>query len=289
MSYSLVWRPAKQMDDIAGEPFDCWREDDGEASTTFHRTPDGFLLRFLEGADFEIDLARRIVTCTPLPEVSEDYVRNIFSNQIMPLVWTYEGLPVLHASCVVIDGYAYGFLGPSGRGKSTLAAAFASQGHAFLTDDGMLIESDDKGFQVRPYLPSVRLMPDSKDALFGDEAVAEPDDGEWAPKSRIVASPRLPHADAPAPLKAIYVLENDGAIETTFEPLTVSAGLDALLKNSFLLDSRDKLRIRKHFRAMADLAETFPMVRMDYPRDLTRLSEVVSAIVSHARKTGGQP
>lgn len=289
MTYSLEWRPAKQMEDIAAQPFDCWREDDGEASTTFHRTADGFLLRFLEGADFEIELARRTVICTPLPEVSDAYVRNIFSNQIMPLVWTYEGSPVLHASCVVIDGGAYGFMGPSGRGKSTLAAAFASHGHAFLTDDGMLIERNESGLQVRPYLASVRLMPDSQAALFGEEEIAEPDNGEWAPKARIVASARMPHAETPAPLKAIYVLADSGASEATFVPLTAAESLDALLKNSFLLDSQDKARIRTHFRTMAELAEGFPMSRLDFPRDLARLSDTVAAIVSHARTTGCQP
>ncbi|HQS68459.1 MAG: hypothetical protein B7Y36_17730 [Novosphingobium sp. 28-62-57] len=207
----------------------------------------------------------------------------------MPLVWTYEGTLVLHASCVVIDGGAYGFMGPSGRGKSTLAAAFASHGHAFLTDDGMLIEREGAGLQVRPYLASVRLLPDSQAALFGDQDVAEPDDGEWTPKSRIVANAHMPHAATPAPLKAIYVLENDGAHTATFQRLTAVESLDALLQNSFLLDSQDKPRVRKHFRTMAELAESFPMFRLDYPRDLSRLPDTISAIVSHARTTGCQP
>lgn len=286
MTYSLLWRPAREMAEIAGEPFDVWREDDGEASTMFHRTPSGFLLRFLEGGDYEIDLGARSVTCTPLPDVPADYISNIFSNQILPLLWTYEDSPVLHASCVVINDGAYGFLGRSGRGKSTLAAAFARYGHAFLTDDGMVIDRDGDCVRVRPYLPSIRLLPDSQGALFGKDGVQTCGDDEWMPKARITASANVPHADVPVPLRAIYVLEEPQADQPVFAPLTASAGLDALLKNSFLLDSHDKIRVRNHFRTMAALAETFPMFALDYPRDFDRLEEVVAAIAAHATIKG---
>lgn len=286
MTYVLSWRPAMQMDEIAQAPFDVWREDDGQPSTMFHRTESGFLLRFLEGGDFEIDLNARRVICTPIPGAPEDYIRNIFSNQILPLLSTYDGTPVLHASCVVIAGGAYGFLGRSGRGKSTMAAAFARYGHAFLTDDGMVIEEISGQVQVRPYLPSIRLLPDSQGAIFGEDAVTEaPDDG-WAPKARIDATDAVPHADKPVPLRAIYVLEEPLANHAVVTPLSASASLDALLKNSFLLDSRDKVRVRAHFRAMAELANAFPMFALDYPRDFSRLEETVATIALHAKKQG---
>ncbi|HQS95379.1 MAG: hypothetical protein B7X90_09245 [Novosphingobium sp. 17-62-19] len=284
MTYTLAWRPAQVMEDVAEAPFDVWRDDDGTASTMFHRTPNGFLVRFLDGGDFAIDLVAKKITCTPVPDVSEDYVLNLYSNQILPLLWTYNGTPVLHASCVVIDGGAYGFLGRSGRGKSTLAAAFARQGHAFLTDDGMVIEADGDCLSVRPYLASVRLLPDSQGALLGDGAVDVDEDDDWTPKVRVPASALIPHADEPAPLKAIYVLEEPVSDEAVFRALSVPAGIDALLQHSFLLDSHDKVRVRTHFKAMAELAEAYPMFALDYPRDFDRIGEIVSAITSHARQ-----
>jgi hypothetical protein len=283
MKYALAWRPAQQMEEIAEQPFDVWRDDDGGASTMFHRTLAGFLVRFIDGGDFDIDLASGQVICTPVPEVSEDYALNLFTNQILPLLWTYDGTPVLHASCVVIDGKAYGFLGRSGRGKSTLAAAFARYGHAFLTDDGMVIEADGNGVQVRPYLASIRLLPDSCGALLGEENVDVDEDDDWAPKARIPASAMIPHAADAAPLAAIYLLDEPKSDCVAFAPLSVPAGVDALLQHSFLLDSHDKARVRTHFKAMAELAESCPMFALDYPRDFSRLEGTVAAIAAHAR------
>lgn len=282
MTYALAWRPAQEFSDIDEEPFDVWRDDDGGASTLFYRTAGGFLLRFIDGADFGIDLATRRVTCTPLPDVSRDYAENIFSNQVLPLLWTYEGTPVLHASCVVIDGGAFGFLGRSGRGKSTLAAAFARFGHAFLTDDGMVIERAAGEVQVRPYLPSIRLLPDSQGAVLGPESVPAAS-GEVTLKARVSASSLIPHTRNPAPLRGIYVLDEPASDAPMFKPMTVPAAIDALLQHSFLLDSHDKTKMRSHFKVMADLAEGFPVFALDYPRDFDRLEDTVAVIASHAR------
>lgn len=283
MNYALAWRPARRMEEIVGQPFDVWRDDDGGASTMFHRTPAGFIVRFIDGGDFHIDLAGGNVTCTPVPEVSEDYALNLFTNQILPLLWTYDGTPVLHASCVVVDGNAYGFLGRSGRGKSTLAAAFARFGHAFLTDDGMVIEADGNGVKVRPYLASIRLLPDSQGALLGEESVDVGEDDGWTPKARIPASDMIPHAEEASPLAAIYLLDEPKSDCVMFAPLSVPAGVDALLQHSFLLDSHDKARVRTHFRSMAELAESCPMFALDYPRDFARIEDTVAAIAAHAR------
>ena len=109
MTYTLEWRPAQEQTALVEEPFDVWRSFDGDVSTMFHRTPTGFFVRFADCGDYTIDLAEKRVICTPVPDVPDDYCENIFSNQILPLLWTYDGTPVLHASGVVIDGGAFGF------------------------------------------------------------------------------------------------------------------------------------------------------------------------------------
>lgn len=282
MTYTLEWRPAQEQTALVEEPFDVWRSFDGDVSTMFHRTPTGFFVRFADCGDYTIDLAEKRVICTPVPDVPDDYCENIFSNQILPLLWTYDGTPVLHASGVVIDGGAFGFLGQSGRGKSTMAAAFARAGHAFLTDDGLLLERQGEGFSVRPYLPSIRLLPDSESAVFGHPAPAEDEDGVVA-KVRVPSSALLPHAADRAPLRAIYVLKEPVSDEPVFEPLSQAGAIDALLQHSFLLDSRDKGRVRSHFATMASVAEHCPMFGLDYPRDFSRLPDTIEAIASHAR------
>ncbi|MFN4134990.1 MAG: hypothetical protein ACK4G2_05010 [Novosphingobium sp.] len=287
MMFDLVWRPAQDMPALATAPFDVWREDDGSASTEFHRIPEGFLLRFVDGGDYAIDLAARTVTCTPLPDVPEDYVENIFAHQVQPMLSTYLGTTVLHASCVAIDGGAYGFLGRSGRGKSTLAAAFARNGHAFLTDDGMVLDRGEGALRIQPYLPSIRLLPDSQEALLGKEQLPGSED-DWPAKVRVPADERIPHCPTPAPLRAIYVLEEPAAEDTIITPLPEIEAISALLQHSFLLDSHDRLRVAKHFRTMAELARAIPVFTLDYPRDYARLPAVIAAIADHARAIGAR-
>lgn len=282
MTYTLEWRPACAPAALADEPFDVWRSYEGDVSTTFHRTPTGFFLRFIECGDYDINLAEQRVICTPAPDVPEDYCENIFSNQILPLLWTYEGTPVLHASGVVIDGGAFGFLGQSGRGKSTMAAAFARAGYAFLTDDGLLLEREAEGYGVRPYLPSIRLLPDSRSAVC-DGMIDHGDPDTAEAKIRVPCSDTLPHAQGQTPLRAIYVLKEPESDVPVFEPLSQARALDALLQHSFLLDSGDKARVRRHFAAMSALAQECPIFALDYPRDFSRLADTIKAIAEHAR------
>ena len=57
-----------------------------------------------------------------------------------PLAAALQGLEVLHASAVVLDGAAVAFTAPTGTGKSTLAAHPVAAGASFLTDDVLALE-----------------------------------------------------------------------------------------------------------------------------------------------------
>src|SRR5262249_3845168 len=51
--------------------------------------------------------------------------RHLLIDQVVPLTLSHRGVPLLHASAVVVGGRTVAFVGPSGSGKSTLAASFA--------------------------------------------------------------------------------------------------------------------------------------------------------------------
>ena len=147
------------------EPFDRWLSLEGDDASLFYRESDKYVVRFPDRADFIISLNRQTVTCTPSPGIPDDEIEVLYFNQIIPLVMGCNGEFVLHASAVVVDGRAIAFLGPTRRGKSTLAAAFAKAGHAFLTDDGLILDRDDEDYLVRPRAPSLRLCSDSATGL----------------------------------------------------------------------------------------------------------------------------
>src|SRR5579863_1529286 len=66
-----------------------------------------------------------------------------FETYLLSMVLSYAllklGYEVLHATAVVVDGAVLALLGPSGHGKSTLAAAFLGLGYPVLTDDLLVL------------------------------------------------------------------------------------------------------------------------------------------------------
>src|SRR5690606_11116364 len=72
-----------------------------------------------------------------------------------------RGELVLHGCAVRVGDRAAAILGASGRGKSTLAAAFAARGHALLADDIVVPHRDDVIWRACPGSPAITLWPGS--------------------------------------------------------------------------------------------------------------------------------
>ena len=136
---------------------------DGTLWTHFYRSDAGYLLRFPGLADFEVSGDGGQVQAWPAPGVTAATVEHLHLNQVVPLALSRQGKLMLHGSSVDVDGQGVAFVGVSGRGKSTLAASFATEGRRFLSDDGMHLEWADTQFQIIPSHPSVRLWEDSQD------------------------------------------------------------------------------------------------------------------------------
>jgi hypothetical protein len=266
---------------IPGAPYYQWVSSDGVVFSTFHRTADGYLLRFPKLADFQIPFDVRCVTCTPELNVPEATASHLYLNQILPLILSRKGKIVLHGSGVAADGYAFGFLGPSGRGKSTLAASFATNGCQFLADDGLVIEPGGSCYLVMPSHPSLRLWEDSEDALLLRDA-RKSTPVHYTTKSRFIASPELDYCDQPKSLKALYFLAEDSAEELLIRHLDPAAALVNLLKHSFILDVDDRPSIGANFDRLARLANTIACFDLSFPRRYETLPMVTKAIRANA-------
>lgn len=179
-----------------------------------------------------------------------------------------------------VDGAVLGFLGGTGRGKSTLATAFARRGFAFLSDDGLTLERAGDGYRALANVASVRLFPDSQAELLGR---AQPDPDHDGGKDRISAPELLPHHAGPAPLKALFVLGEPESSEVAIKPFGAASALDGLIGHSFMLDTTDRPRMTAHFKRVAELADKVPCLALDYPRDFAQLDALVAAIARYAR------
>lgn len=273
--HELVVLPPAMQADLPHPCYDSWRNPAGEPVATFHRLPEGFLLRLIDQADFAIYPTTGRVTCTPEPHLTRDAVETLWHNAIQPLIINHDGGLALHGSAVVIDGRAVAFVGPSRRGKSTLAAAFARAGHPFLTEDVLELVQTGDGYRVLPHRPLVRVFADTARFLAGQgHGAPEPDD-----KRALLAGDLLPFAEHGAMLHGLYILGPGDADQPVIVPVDRAAALAALMAQSFILDVEDGQRLRGHFGRIADLAAAVPCHQLDYPRRYDQLPGVIAALV----------
>jgi hypothetical protein len=188
---------------------------------------------------------------------------------------------------VALEGNGVAFTGVSGRGKSTLAASFATTGSQLLTDDGLHLAWLDGQCQIQPSHPSVRLWEDSQDALI-HQTVALAPALDYTSKVRLLAGEAMAFCNQPQPLKRVYFLGEGTAASLKIEPVRPAEALLELIKNSFLLDIEEKQLLAWHFDEMVKLAELPIYYRLDYPRRYDDLPSVREAIVRHVLEKESQ-
>lgn len=243
-----------------------WQLSSGEDWITFHRVGDSYVLRFAGLAQFRISAHGHRVHCEALQDVPEPLLPQLW-NQVLPLVTNAQRATVLHAGAVEVDQGAIAFMGPTGRGKSTLTAALASEGYRFLADDALQVGVSAAGEAfAAPGQPHLRLWRDDPTA-----------------KSLIHAGPRHPHCDQQRPLSAIYLLGESAGAQPSFERVRPSASLLELLQNSFLLDPESADTLQLQHEDLSAIVRTVPVFRMRYVRSHDTLAQVCQVTVAHAR------
>lgn len=264
------------------EPFHVSRFADGTCAIEFHRTAEGYLLRFPGLADFAVSANGERISSWPAPGIGAATVEHLYLNQVLPLALGRGGEFVFHASAVEIDGGAVAFLGEAGRGKSTLAAAFATRGMRFLTDDGLVLQTMEEGFSVRPSHPSIRLWQDSHKSLFAAGSSCAPPVG-YTSKARLLLGDPFTYCDEPRPLRAAYHLGERTQENIAIHEIEPPRRLMLWASHAFLIDVEDHALLSVHFSRTADLASAVPCFRIDYPRQFETLDSVISHIAAHAR------
>ena len=263
------------------EPFHVWSFPDGSVWTYFYRNGSDYLLRFPDLADFVVSADGHSVRCWPVPGISEYTVDHLYLNQVLPLMLSRQGKFVFHASAIEVGSGARVFMGESGRGKSTLAASFATHGFRFLTDDGLLVEEANGGYRVLPSHPSIRLWQDSEDALVVEEVPIAPP-VQYTSKARFLATENMAFCGEARALQGVYFLGEGAASAVDFQPLSPSEALVELVKHSFLLDIEEQADLAQHFDRLARLVCRPIFYRLDYPRRYQALALVRRAIIEHA-------
>lgn len=263
---------------LADEPYDRWLAPDGRTNAEFRRRADGYLIRFPGQADCTIDLAAQEARCVPASAEMAEVCRNLFRNALMPLASNYAGGLFLHGSAASVAGRGIAFLGPSRRGKTTLAGAFARAGHPFITEDAVALSPGRAGeYLITPSWPVLRLFADSANHLLGSDGASTAADGKMA----FSASGNLPFARQSQQLAALYLLGAGDVAQTTISAVPPSLALTEIMQHSFILDVEDRTRLRDHFARLAALTQAVPCFMLDFPRVYSQLPDVVEAVARH--------
>jgi len=228
-------------------------------------------------AAYLVEQGRRI-TIDRVAGGDDEDVRVFLLGSAIGALLHQRGDLVLHASAIDWGGEAVAFLGRSGVGKSTLAAAFRQRGHAVLTDDLCVVRQGadgrmcaEPGFpQTKLWLDSLRQLEISAEGLrrirHKLEKRAVPLAGDFAAARR--------------PLRKLFVIRPHNRAELSIEPVAGPAKF-AVLKNQtyrfgFLADIERKAG---HFEQALRLAQQAPLAAIGRPdRSEFRLAELVAAI-----------
>lgn len=248
---------------------------DADPETVGHRVAtDDHYLQY-EAATVRIRDGREIVV-DPAPGVPSEIIRHLVLGPAFNHLLHQRQYLVLHASTVVVDGVAVAFLGASGDGKTTTAAAFLRAGHRILSDDVAAVVPGTDPPQVRNGYPSIKLDPTLVDEF--DLPVTEPTD--TTPK-RDRHFYGLRHDDLPTsvPLTRVYLLtDSDRLAVTEVDPPDRVMTLVEHTYTRSTLETDEELTA--NFRRSGDIARTVPIKRLERPRQLAKLPKVVERVVA---------
>lgn len=256
---------------LHGDADQPWRQ--------YTRLPDGAdylrwsgLFEFLVASDGRQILGRAL-NGTPAESLHTYLLGQVVSHALLKL-----GIEPLHATAIVLDGRAVAFMGDCGRGKSSLAASFLTQGFSLLTDDLLTVEATARGIVAHPGPPRIKLFPEMAAALFGRDSTGFP----MNPLTSKAVIPLKPHQSCSEamPLGTIYVLApaTAGVRNATIRRLTPRQAFIELLRNTFNRDVKDPARLEQLFRHAAWLSASVPVKLLRYPRDLKTLTALHDVI-----------
>ncbi len=240
--------------------------DRGEPELTIDLRSGGDLYRFLfaGGVGFLVDReGRRLWVRWTEGNAFED-VSNYLLGVVLGFVLRLRGVISLHASAVVIDGWAVAMAGPAGAGKSTSAAAFAQRGYPVLTDDVTVLEPVAGDFLVQPDRHELKLWPETAVMLFGSAEALPRHSPSWDKRYLDLARHGFPTARSPRPLAAVYLLAGEplAPAESAIRELSGTDGFMALLANSLLSRLLDREMRIQEFDLLTRLCETVPVRRL---------------------------
>ena len=259
-----------------------WVLPNGARWLSIARIDDEHVLRFWRIADFIVSDDFRTIRCEAARTTRPETIRHLLFDHVLPAITSGERRFGLHASAVAIRGAAVAFLGRSGLGKSTLAAAFGLRGAPIVTDDCLILDLSRTRVVAVPTYPLLRLWREAIDRI-GASGWRPAQAAQSASKLRLgldnVAGVRFRRR--PLPLGRLYLLQRGrGTAPPRIVPLSGRQSYIELVKFRLRLDPRDPIALRRECDQLAQIARAVPLAQLQIPSDFAALPDVQGAILA---------
>lgn len=253
--------PVDGTNDHPGGELIAWLgESDDEWWYRATSTASGHVIRFRDKGDFVVSDDLSTVEVRPDASGNPEFLPVLAAGTAMAFVLTLRGNTVLHASAVAIEGRALAFVGPSGIGKTTLAAVMCLDGATLVTDDVLVVADG----------PSLTVVGGATELRLREAAAPLADVRRDAPR-RVTADERTAltlTACSPEPL-ALAALVVPSPSRTTsdvsVERLAPSTALSVLLASPRVHGWRLPDVLSRDFTMQGEVANRVPIYAATIP------------------------
>lgn len=222
------------------------------------------------------------IVVQPEAAAADELVRVFLYGAGFSTLLQQRRLMPLHASAVAMGERAIAFCGPTGHGKSTLAAAFSARGHTVLCDDKLVLRATSEGVFACPGPPTLSLFPAAAQAT-GQSRKNRVSDREKFGKHCYLAP--AANASAKLPLTHVFLMKwaQDGGLD--IRPLPPFESLIELRQNLNLGTLIGPLGIEADFMRWSQVVlSQVRFFELHRPKDFRQMDKVLDRVIAHVGK-----
>jgi hypothetical protein len=253
----------------------------GEPALRIFRVEQGTFVRlaYEDGTQFWLDGKRENIWATWPPASSMENAASYLLGPVLGLVLRLRGVTCLHASAVAFENRSVAFVGQTGAGKSTIAAAFARQGYGVISDDIVALVERKGDLHVMPAYPHLCLWPESVKMLYDSPEALPRLIPDWDKRRLALGDQGTRFESRCLPLGAIYVLSERRPSPAPYvEAIRPQNALLALVADTYANKILDREMRAREFAVLGRLVTSVPIRRVYPHEDPTRLEELCKVI-----------
>jgi hypothetical protein len=194
-----------------------------------------------------------------------------------------KGTLPLHAGAIVHDGEAYLFTGNTGSGKSTTVAALQKRGYAVLTDDLAPLKFNTVNqATISQGISRIKLWGDALDRIsipyLPEDQIRDEIKKFHTPVKRKLKENNFP-------VRKIFILEPHGKEQLICTELKGKGKIVEVMKHTFRTQLIEGFGLKQiHFERSAKLINQVQIFKIEQPRKVNKLEELVDLIEQYLEK-----